>query len=273
MITRKPGVLCGPRSVAVAICVTALLAWLAAPSIVNIPAASASSCGLSSVSSASQPSCWTPFTAGSPFNTLLPADPKLAADSAAVQQHMATYGWALDQSNTSFSLDDSGSRPVFFATPSDPVMRIHCTDISGPNTCQGADGINIDGAQINVPAGARPDSNTDAHMTIIEPATGVEYAMWDPSVSGSTITAGTGAEINVNTSNGLGSAGDAANFALTAGLLRPSELASGQINHALVVTVPCTNATGFHVGYTWPALGGFGQPCDHGFNQSDSDAP
>ena len=79
--------------------------------------------------------------------------------------------------------------------------------------------------------------------------------------------------MNTNTGNGLGAQGDAANFALTAGLLRPSELASGVINHPLIMTVPCTNANGAGVGYSYPATGGWGEACGDYWNESGSGAP
>lgn len=163
--------------------------------------------------------------------------------------------------------------PLRVATPSDPVMSVRCTDQEGPGTCQGANGVDVNGAQINVPSGRRPDGNSDAHMTVIEVATGTEYDFWHTSVSGSTLTAGTGADLNANTSDGTGSAGDAAGFGLTSGLIRPAELASGQINHALVITVPCTNATGRDVGYTYPARGGWGEYCGQHWSENAATAP
>ena len=240
----------------------------------NISSASASTtaCALSEMSGAGQSSCWHPFAATSPFNTELPSNPMLAADNAAVQQHMETYGWSLDGSNSSFALSGDGTRPVYFASPSDPVMTIHCADEYGPNSCQDANHANLEGTKINVPVGAQPDSNWDAHMTVIETATGEEYDLWHSSVSGSTLTAGTGSEESTD-ANGLQGGGNAANFALTAGLLRPSELLSGQINHALVIGVPCTNASGANVGYTWPASGGWGEYCGQYWNETASNAP
>lgn len=234
--------------------------------------ADGSACSMT-MSGTSQPACWRPFSGTSPFNTPLPSAPALAPNSATVQQHMVQYGWSLDGSSSGFTLSGDGSRPVYFASPSDPVMTVHCTDQDGPGTCQGVNGIDVNGAQINVPAGARPAGNTDAHMTVIETATGTEYDFWHTSVSGSTLTAGAGAEVSVNTTDGTGSAGDAADFALTAGLLRPAELASGQIDHALVITVPCTNATGRTVGYTYPARAGWGQYCGQYWSEDAASAP
>jgi hypothetical protein len=203
----------------------------------------------------------------------LPADPKLASDNAAVQQHMATYGWKLEGLTAAFSIGYADSRPVYFASPSDPVMTIVCTEEEGPNTCQGANKVNINGARIHVPAGAKPGNNWDSHMTIVETDTGQEYDMWRTTVSGSTITTWLGSMSNTSTSTGLGEEGDAADFALTAGLLRPSELASGQINHALVIDLPCTDGHGRTVGYAWPATGGWGEACGDYWNETPTGAP
>jgi len=222
---------------------------------------------------ASQSGCWQPFTAGSPINTPLPANPKLAADNGAVQAHMASYGWNLQGSTSAFSLSDNGTRPVYYASPTDPQVTVDCTDEEGPNTCQGYNAIDVNGATINVPAGAMPGNNWDAHMIIVETATGEEYDFWHTSITGSTLTAGSGSVENVNTTNGTQDAGDAANLALTAGLLTPSQLASGHINHALVVDIPCTDAHGASTGYSYPATGGWGETCGDYWTENPTGAP
>jgi hypothetical protein len=243
----------------------ALLLTLVAPSW----AKAAGTCPVTAMTSASQPACWTPFVPTSPFNTPLPPNPTLASDNAAVLAHMATYNWSIDGSNSDFDLSPThnGTRPVFFATPSDPVMTISCAGEYGAGSCAGANKVSINGAKINVPAGAEPYANSDAHMTVVETATGSEYDLYNTSVSGSTIQTGAGAMVNVNTGDGRGSLGDAAQLGLTAGLLRPAELASGQIDHALAVTVPCVNASG-PTGFTWPAEQGSGSPCGSGWDES-----
>jgi hypothetical protein len=250
--------------VAVAVAVTGAIV---APTVAD----AAPSCPLSEMSSTSQPACWHSFT-GAPFNTALASAPALAPDSAAVVSHMTAYDWSVGLPGGGFTMD-AGSRPVYFAGPSDPTMKIVCTNALGAGSCTGVNRVNIAGQTINVPAGAQTENGSDGHLTVIETATGAEYDFWDTSISGSTIEAGTGSVVNVNTGNGLGAEGDAANFALTAGLLRPSELASGTINHALVVTVPCTNANGATVGYTYPATGGWGEACGDYWTESGSGAP
>jgi hypothetical protein len=240
----------------------------------GVPAARADTgCSLSALSAAHQPACWRPFTSASPLNTELPANPQLASNNASVQQHMATYGWTFQGTASSFSIDGGGSRPVYFASPTDPTYTINCTNEEGPNTCQGYNGINVNGARVHLPSGAQAGNNWDAHMIIVETDTGQEYDLWHTSISGSTITSGTGSVENVNTDDGTHGGGDAASLALTAGLLRPSELASGQINHALVLDIPCTNANGAHTGYVWPAMGGWGETCGQYWNESPTGAP
>ena len=95
-------------------------------------------------------------------------------------------------------------------------------------------------------------------MIVVDQSTGTEYdferASWtDPTTSpygqASAIpVAGTGA-------TGLGAQADAANIGMLAGVIRPSELAAGAIDHALAVSVPCTS------GYVWPATGPWGLDC------------
>ncbi|MGI8557934.1 MAG: hypothetical protein ACR2ND_06465 [Solirubrobacteraceae bacterium] len=197
----------------------------------------------------------------------------MAANSGGVVEHMAVYGWAFQGGPSGFQITDEGSRPVYFAGPSDPVMTVNCTSEYGPGGCQGKNGVDVNRARINVPAGAKPGSRPDAHMTIVETSTGAAYDFFHATVSGSTITAGVGSEQNVNAGDGLGGGGDAANLALLGGLLRPSELLSGHINHALVIDVPCTSGHGAQVGYVWPATGGWGEYCGQYWSESQSDAP
>ena len=260
LIRRFTGLACGGA--------IALAVALGAPG-----AAAATSCPLSEMTSASQPACWVPFSATSPFNTPIPANAALAPDNSAVLAHMSTYDWSIDGTNSVFDFnpDALGTRPVFYATSSDPVMTVHCTNAAGVGSCTGANGVNTDGVKINVPAGAVPFANQDSHMTVIETATGKEYDFWDASVSGSTIDAGVGAELSVH-GDGRGGQGDDGQFALAAGLVRPSELASGQIDHALVVTVPCVNATG-PSGYVWPAEQGIATVCGKLWSESPVGAP
>jgi hypothetical protein len=265
------------RATAIATAIAIGSGLAGAATMVAPTAADAASCSLSQMSSTSQPACWQPFSAGlfngGPFNYQLSSKPALAPNSAAVVSHMTSNNWTFGYPGYTGFMLGQGSRAVFFAKPTDPTMKIVCLNAFGPGSCTGANGVPIGGQTINVPAGLQPNNNSDGHMTVVETSTGQEYDFWGASISGSTISAQSGSVVNTNTGTGLWAQGDAANFALTAGLLRPSELASGQINHALVVTVPCTNTNGSNVGYSYPASGGWGEACGDYWNESGNGAP
>ena len=120
--------------------------------------ASAASCPqLGSFSASNQPpACWRAYGDNSPFNTQIPAGARLAPDSSAVVGQMTNLAYHFDGTQKSFQFDSSGSRPIYWASASDPLVTIHCTAYWGPNTCQGANGVIVDGLQIHIPAGAQP---------------------------------------------------------------------------------------------------------------------
>jgi hypothetical protein len=254
-------------------CVASVLAI--ALTVAPATASAAGSCPVSAMTGAAQPACWKPFTAASPFNTELPSHPVLLSDSSTIVDRMISRHWTIDGQHKRFQFSPRwyGTRPVFFAEASDPVMTIECKENPAEGLCTGANGVDVSGMKIHVPAGVRPDPNADAHLTVIEAGTGDEYDFWDTTIAGSTISAKTAAVVNVNAGSGLGSQGDAAQFGLSAGLVRPSELASGQIDHALVVTVPCTNGSGSKAGFTWPAEGGWGSACGPNGSELDKGVP
>jgi hypothetical protein len=99
----------------------------------------------------------------------------------------------------------------------------------------------VDGEQVRLPTGARPAGGSDHHLTIVY--NGYEYGFWDANVSGRTITVGSGRKIRVSGS-GLNAAATAARFGGLAGIIRAPEMEAGRIDHALFMTVQCTNGKG-----------------------------
>jgi hypothetical protein len=171
-----------------------------------------------------------------------------------------------------FALTSDGRDGVYYSRSFDPVVTIHCTYYWGPGTCTGANKVNIDGQQIHVPAGAQPqESGSDMHMTIVDQANQVEYdfehAVW--SADDTTLDVWSGAEIPAGpgVGTGLGGGGTAAGFSTLAGLITEPELASGTINHALVVNVPCSD------GVVAPATQANGLPCNKLSAQSSTGSP
>jgi hypothetical protein len=245
------------------LCLAASLATLAL-SVAGPASADSSAChrAFGSFSSSNFPSgCWRPYSSGSPFNRVLPADPTLAPNSSAIVANLTAnqYGFEGGTGQFAFTSDD-GRDGIYYSRTSDPVVTIHCTYYWGPGTCTGANQVNIDGQQIHIPAGAMPqDNGSDMHMSVIDQANNLEYdfehATW--SADHKTLTVWAGAEIpaGANVGTGLGGGGTAAGFSTVAGLITEPELASGTINHALVINVPCTN------GAVYPASGANGLAC------------
>ena len=205
--------------------------------------------------------CWRPYSSSSPFNRQLPANPTIAPNSGSIIANLTAnqYGFEGGSGQFAFTSDD-GRDGVYYSSPSDPVVTIHCTYYWGPGTCSGSNRVNVDGQQIRVPAGAMPQNNgSDMHMTVVDQASQVEYdfehATW--SSDHKTLNVWSGAEIpaGANLGTGLGGGGTAAGFSTLAGLITAPELASGTINHALSINVPCTN------GSVYPAGGAYGLAC------------
>ena len=74
-------------------------------------------------------------------------------------------------------------------------------------------------------------------------------------------------QIGTPQADGLGAKAVAGGYALSAGVIRPEELAAGEIDHALFMTVKCTNGTA-----VWPAARNTGRICSE-LGLSNADAP
>jgi hypothetical protein len=213
-----------------------------------------------SVNDAGMFACARPYAPTSVFNRALPDDPQLAPDSKAIVSGFQAHGVAFaGGQGTSALTTTSGRIAVYYSTPSDPLVRIHCTYYWGANTCAGANGFVIDKQSVRIPTAAQPAPGGDKHMTIIDQANGREYdfehATWAPGHRTINVWSGAEVPIGTNLGNGLGSGATAADFADLAGLITEPELASGQIDHALAIDVPCTN------GSVYPATMANGQAC------------
>jgi hypothetical protein len=214
--------------------------------------------------------CWRPYSSDSPFNRPLPANPTLAPDSASILANLTGNGDNFEGGTGQFAFSsDDGRDGVYYARDTDPVVTIQCTYYWGPGTCSGQNKVNIDGQQIHIPAGAMPqDNGSDQHMTVIDQTNQLEYdfehATW--SADHHTLTVWSGAEIPAgpDQGTGLGGGGTAAGFSTLAGLITEPELASGTINHALAINLPCTN------GVVYPAEQANGLPCTQEQGQTNT---
>jgi hypothetical protein len=135
--------------------------------------------------------------------------------------------------------------PVYYATPSDPLYTVHCTQWT--SSCA------IEGMKIHIPAAARPPSGSDGHMVVIDQENGWEYDFWQvhtqplPAAGGEIdISHGGRTRWGTADATGLGGGATAADFGLEAGVIRAEEWGSATsegapINHALFMSVRCTS--------------------------------
>jgi hypothetical protein len=95
--------------------------------------------------------------------------------------------------------------------------------------------------QVPIPVGANPDPSGDGHLAVYDPSTQREWDLWDAQRTTTGWQAGAGAAISTS-GNGIAPAGtaggNAANFPLLGGLVRPEEILQGHIDHALVFAMP-----------------------------------
>ena len=182
------------------------------------------------------PACWRPYSDASPFNVRVPPNPTLNPRSAQIVQRLVGFGPPTPERAGIADGGNDFGKPVYFAQPSDPVV-----------TLNGSGSSPIDGERIHVPAGARPASGGDAHMTIVQ-SNGWEYDLYRAQEpSGGVLNYNSGRKIRID-GDGLNSAATASRFGNLAGKVTEPELRAGVINHALVMTVNCTSGS-----FVWPA--------------------
>jgi hypothetical protein len=186
---------------------------------------------------------WRPFSDDSPWNTMIPADPELDPESAAMIADMETsspWGEHLDVNIAGYSI------PLYWAGADTPRVEVLC-NIGGMGFT-GDNGMNAT-AMVPMPAGAAPDPESDHHLLIVDLDDNLEWGMWNASNDGGTWTCGLGANIDLlgtgvrppandnptwYTSHGARACG----FPLVAGLIRTAEIEAGRIDHALVFAYP-----------------------------------
>ncbi|MEA2448516.1 MAG: hypothetical protein QOG63_448 [Thermoleophilaceae bacterium] len=186
-------------------------------------------------SAAWPPACWRPYSPESPFNRPVPAGAPTAAGSRAAVARLASFGPPGRLVAGVHETAQDWSKPTYYASPGDPLFRVHCTRPWGH--------CGVEGAQLRIPERARPAAGGDGHMTVIDPDGRTEYDFWKVAAKpsgGGTLEVGWGGRTSL-AGDGRGSAAVAAGFGNLAGLIRAPELEAGRIDHALFMTVHCTS--------------------------------
>lgn len=211
------------------------------------------------------------YSASSPFNEPIPAGAALAPESATMVRGLeagaALKGFVLTVGEWTV--------PTYVAGPTTPRQTVtlrkappdwnESPDYQGfPPGWSASLSTPLPGQLrgVPIPSGANPDPSLDAHMTILDPASGCEFDLY-----GAHQSAGGWQAVWANSTriggSGIYPAGmgpTAAGFAGDAGLIWPRELATGHIEHALLFAYPFTKQGG----PVWPATSSDGRSTNVG---------
>ncbi len=206
---------------------------------------------------------WRPFSADSPWNTPIPANPELAPDSdALIADFISSSPWGphLDVNIPEYSI------PLYWADASTPSYQV-LADYGGDGW-SGTAGANATGT-MPIPAGAAPDPASDHHLLVVDLERNLEWGCWNMGFqngqwhAGLCATAdlsGSGVRPPATVAPWYRAAGArACGFPLVAGLIRTEEIQAGRIDHALVVAYPHVRAGYFTPpASTWQGANGAG---------------
>ncbi|MDQ2776558.1 MAG: RICIN domain-containing protein [Acidobacteriota bacterium] len=145
---------------------------------------------------------------------------------------------------------NSGAHPDFGSNPGNgvPITTVPGTQPKVPIAFR----YQSDPGPYPIPQNPLIEGGSDRHILLVDTTNCVDYEIFSAASNGNgTWSAGSGAIFPLN-SNQLRTAGetsaDAAGLPILPGLVRYDEVASGQINHALRITIPVTDDT-----FIWPA--------------------
>ncbi|OLC29732.1 MAG: hypothetical protein AUH31_06195 [Armatimonadetes bacterium 13_1_40CM_64_14] len=194
------------------------------------------------------PTCWQPYDPNSWHNLPLPANPQADANSAAIVAALNSHGLPMDKGA---GVANDYDHPIYWSTASDPVYTLSGCGYSGA----------LNGVKIHAIKGMVKGGGSDAHLTVMDQSTNMEWDFWQATIDDNAQTLGGHAcgrlpifgdgRINGAIINGPdGDGANAANTGLYTGQIRAVEIVAGVIKHPIAITVTCTNGTN-----VYPATG------------------
>lgn len=204
------------------------------------------------------PACWRPFTASSPINKLIPANPKLHSDSAAIVNRVLTMGAVTKHIVGDLDPIYDYGAPLYWSKPTDPLFTTSFIESwCCFSTGWGIGGKNLEGKAVRIPSAARwagqgaGQGNPDAHMTTVDQSANREYDFYEVSRKDTgqlvsrwggscDVVNGTGFSVH-DAPKGEGCEATAWGGARLAGVMRAQEMIAGTINHAMYAVVDCSN--------------------------------
>jgi hypothetical protein len=185
------------------------------------------------------------YSPTSPFNVPIGAAPRIAPNSEAmVSKSLLPY-----VRSANFANSDEWGIAIVDARPTDPLRSV--------GTFHWGYGADIVQPGVRIPDGAAPTTGSDHHLAVMDGDRELDMWVADQQTDGSwmagarTVTSNSGSGVSAE----IG--GNAAGFALAAGLIRPEEIAQGRIDHALQFTSPYIRNR-----FVAPAIHGDGREAD-----------
>ena len=201
--------------------------------------AGVASAGTAVARSTELPGCSRPTTSGTHPSRIF-RSPRRA--------HSGWPPWTLHRPTCSSSWGPTYGMPITVVPPSQPLVNItfgSSGNDPGPYPFSASTGI--EGGQ---------SATGDRHAIMVNPATCIDYELYDADYSPSGSTAANGAIWNLNSDAlrpSTAATVDASGLPIVAGLTRYDEVASGAITHAIRVQAQDTDTS-----YIWPATAGEG---------------
>lgn len=161
-----------------------------------------------------------PFTEGSPFRTVVPADAVVDPNSAAMID-AATSDGKVHAGLLEYAI------PIFYADANSPRYDVSC-EISQWGPCPFA------GLKIPIPDDAHPNAGSDGPMVVIDPDSHTSYEFWRARKENGTWTTQFAA-VNDLEGSGWGGASTGSGASRLAGVVRIAEVQQGTIPHALAL--------------------------------------
>ena len=194
------------------------------------------------------------YSQSSIWNKMIPDNPSVDPESDTMIQ-----GLVESVSNHGFVMNlNEWSIPVYRATPETPTTAVTLAADWSPHTTM---------KEVPIPDFALPDPLNDGHMVIIDANGTCHYDLWQARRIGKRWVASWANAASLD-GNGIyehGLGARAGGFTLLAGLIWPEELASGNIDHALVFATgetreggpvaPATASDGVNAGNTTIPIG------------------
>ncbi len=209
---------------------------------------------LISITAAMAQTVWRPFSDDSPWNTPVGDLPLIDKNSSVYLGQTTTLYRQRTLRNTECPLSatrQSWGIALFFIDglyPYPKELLISCHSSWGKPLA------------VPLPKWAEPDRSEDAHLCLIDRDKGLEWDFWNVKGKYPRLSCGSSALVNTRESGVIRAAHGCreSGFPLSAGLVRPEELRSGEIRHALVFGFDGRNG---YDQFVYPAITG----CDDKF--------